>query len=147
MFHLKFRISLFDIPGDDEYALIRPFAYPHTDVALICFNIGNPMSTKNVGELWRPEIRHHCSSCSLILVGCKMDLRTDRQTIQSLKALGQKPVSFDDGLQIASQIAASAYLECSAKTREGIHELLIQAARLSFNNRDVAKSKQACTLL
>lgn len=34
---------------------------------------------------WYPEVRHHCPSTPIILVGTKLDLREDKETIDKLK--------------------------------------------------------------
>lgn len=95
---------------------------------------------------WNPEIRHFCDSCPVILVACKIDLRTDAQTIEKLKEQGEKIVTTEFGKKIADQIKANAYMECSAKTREGIHDLFIHAARLSLEKRSRSQQGRRCLL-
>nr|KAJ3420034.1 GTP-binding protein Rho1 [Polyrhizophydium stewartii] len=41
----------------------------------------------------------------------------------------------DKGLRIANQIGAAKYMECSAKTGEGIHEIFTVAAKLALKPR------------
>jgi GTPase SAR1 family protein len=77
----------------------------------------------------------------VILVACKKDLRTDSQIIAKLKQEGEKPVTMDIGRQIATQIKADAYMECSAKTREGVQDLFVHAARLSLKTRKQSYGK------
>ena len=55
------------------------------DVFLICFSLVNPASFENVRAKWYPEVRHHCNNVPLILVGTKLDLRDDADTINKLK--------------------------------------------------------------
>ena len=45
----------------------------------------NPASFENVRAKWYPEVRHHCNNVPLILVGTKLDLRDDADTINKLK--------------------------------------------------------------
>jgi Ras family protein A len=92
-----------------------------------------------------PEVRHFCGQCPVILVACKKDLRTDAQIIARLKEDGEKPVTSDVGKQIATQIKADGYMECSAKTREGVQELFVHAARLSLKKQN-HKKKHQCNL-
>jgi Ras family protein A len=73
-------------------------------------------------------------------------LRTDPRTIEKLKEYGEKPVTTEVGKKIAAQIKANAYMECSAKTREGIHDLFIHAARLSLEKRSHSQQGRKCFL-
>ena len=125
-------MSLFDTAGQEDFDRLRPLSYPDTNVVLICFSVDNPVSAASVVEKWTPEIRHFCGKCPIILVACKTDLRTDPKVIAKLKTQGERPVSMETGKQIAAQIRADAYMECSAKTREGVQELFISAAGMSF---------------
>jgi GTPase SAR1 family protein len=77
----------------------------------------------------------------VILVACKKDLRTDPEIIAKLKHEGEKPVTSEVGKQIATQIKADAYMECSAKTREGVQDLFVHAARLSLKKRSLTLSE------
>jgi GTPase SAR1 family protein len=81
----------------------------------------------------------------VILVACKKDLRTDPEIIAKLKHEGEKPVTSEVGKQIATQIKADAYMECSAKTREGVQDLFVHAARLSLKKRS-PKRNSFCVL-
>ncbi|CAF0727893.1 unnamed protein product [Didymodactylos carnosus] len=125
-------LALFDTAGQEDYDRLRPLSYPDTNVVLICFSVDSPVSATSVIEKWMPEIRHFCGLCPVILVACKKDLRTDPFTIQKLKQEDEKPVSQEVGRQIANQIKVNDYIECSAKTREGVHELFVHAARLAL---------------
>jgi Ras family protein A len=93
-----------------------------------------------------PEVREFCSRCPVILVACKTDLRTDPRVITKLGKQGEKPVTSEVGKRIATEIKADAYMECSAKTREGVQDLFIQAARLSLKKRSRKHSDDRCVL-
>ena len=82
----------------------------------------------------------------MILVACKKDLRTDPQTIARLKQDGERPISTEVGKQIAAEIKADAYMECSAKTRDGVQDVFVHAARLSLRKRSVRKARRTCVL-
>lgn len=139
-------MALYDTAGQEAYARLRPLSYPDTNVVLICFSVDSPTSAANVTEEWNPEIRHFCGLCPVILVACKIDLRTDQRTIEKLKEEGEKPITTEVGRKIATQIKADAYMECSAKTREGIHDLFILAARLSLDKRSRSHQRRTCFL-
>ncbi len=143
--YLQFNLALYDTAGQEAYARLRPLSYADTNIVLICFSVDSPTSATNVIEEWNPEIRHFCDSCPVILVACKIDLRTDPHAIEKLKEQGEKIVTTEVGKKIAEQIKANAYMECSAKTREGIHDLFIHAARLSLEKH--SRSQQCCGCL
>ncbi len=64
------------------------------DVFIICFSLVSPASFENVRVKWYPEVRHHCPSVPIILVGTKLDLRDDETTLEKLKAKRQAPVTY-----------------------------------------------------
>ncbi|XP_063541734.1 rho-related BTB domain-containing protein 1 isoform X2 [Cydia strobilella] len=66
-------LRLWDTFGDHEKD--RRFAYGRSDVVLLCFSITNPISLRNCGAMWYPEIRRFCPNTPILLVGCKNDLR------------------------------------------------------------------------
>lgn len=43
---------------------------------------------------WFPEVRHHCPSTPIILVGTKLDLREDKDTIEKLKDKKLAPITY-----------------------------------------------------
>ena len=67
---------------------------------------------------WLPEIRHGCQSAPLILVGTKLDLRDDKETIERLKKMGVAPITQEQGLKMKKKIGAVKYLEHSVLTEE-----------------------------
>ena len=124
----------------------RPLSYPETDVVLICFSIDNPDSLENVVEKWLPEIKHFCPSTPFILVGNKCDLRNDPTTISNLANRKMKPVSHAAASQLATKIGAHAYLECSAKTRDGVEFIFETAARAALSKKR-KRPNTTCRLL
>ena len=57
----------------------------------------------------------------------------------------QKPVTMDEGLQVAEKIRAYRYLECSAKTKTVVHEVFVTATRAALHGHKGKKLK--CQLL
>lgn len=64
------------------------------DVFLICFSLVNPASFENVRAKWYPEVRHHCPNTPIILVGTKLDLRDDKDTVEKLKEKKLSPITY-----------------------------------------------------
>ncbi|CAF3653874.1 unnamed protein product [Rotaria sp. Silwood1] len=139
-------MALFDITAAEEHDRLRSLYYPGTNIILICFSVDNPASLVNVTKKWISEVRVHCDQCPVILVACKIDLRTDSQKIAELKTQGETLVTNEIGRRIARKIKADAYMECSTKTRQGVQDLLNQAARLSIKKRSRRSVKCQCIL-
>ncbi|CAM2097919.1 unnamed protein product [Caretta caretta] len=113
-------LGLWDTAGQEDYDRLRPLSYPQTDVFLICFSLVSPASYENVRAKWFPEVRHHCPSTPIILVGTKLDLRDDKDTIEKLKEKKLSPITYPQGLALAKEIDSVKYLECSALTQRGL---------------------------
>uniref|UniRef100_A0A1I8E8E5 Ras family protein n=1 Tax=Wuchereria bancrofti TaxID=6293 RepID=A0A1I8E8E5_WUCBA len=107
----------------------------------MCFSIDSPDSLENIPEKWTPEVRHFCPNVPIILVGNKKDLRNDQQTIRELAKMKQEPVRPEQGRAIAEQIGAFAYLECSAKAKDGIREVFEKATQAALQQKKKKKSK------
>lgn len=107
---------------------------------------------------------HFCPGLPIILVGCKKDLRRDPKTIEELRKTNQRPVSpeevrlFDhddsfsqyitnihnnvQGMAVSQKIGARHYLECSAKTNEGVREVFQYATRAALLSRTPKRHKK-----
>ncbi|EDO18376.1 hypothetical protein Kpol_1013p48 [Vanderwaltozyma polyspora DSM 70294] len=147
-------LALWDTAGQEDYDRLRPLSYPDSNVVLICFAIDLPDSLENVKEKWVSEVYHFCRGVPIILVGCKMDLRTDTDVIQGLSKIGKEPVTTEEGQTVATQIGAFKYIECSAKTGYGVRELFEVATRASLLSQEIkmnqkknGKSKRKCSIL
>merc|ERR1712137_1010451 len=105
-------LGLWDTAGQEDYDRLRPLSYPQTDVFLICFSIINPASFENVKAKWWPEITHHAPGVPFILVGTKLDLRDDADTIQKLQAKGTAPVTAQKAGALCQELKGFKYLEC-----------------------------------
>ena len=78
---------------------------------------------------WVPEIRHHCPQAPILLVGTKMDLRSNEDTLQKLEEQGLAPVRTEQGNTVAKEVGANEYLECSAMEQESLKNVFDQAIR------------------
>lgn len=133
-------LSLWDIRGIDY----DPSWLSNAQVALICFSV-NIASTdakgKHLGR-WVTEINRNCPGAAIILVGLKSDIRWHAKTIEKLRKHGKTLVTQEQGEQLRDSIGAIRYLECSARTGDGVHELLEGVTRVSLmvNNEGLKKS-------
>ena len=141
-------LSLWDTAGQEDYDRLRPLSYPDTDVILISFAINSPTSLANVADKWVPEIKHYCPKTPFLLIGNMVDLRNDSDTISELKRNNEQPVSKSQGEDMAKQVGAIGYLECSALTQEGIGEVIQEACWASYQSlEDEGKKNKFCGFL
>ncbi|XP_041459616.1 ras-like GTP-binding protein RHO [Lytechinus pictus] len=138
-------LALWDTAGQEDYDRLRPLSYPDTDVILMCFSIDNPDSLENIPEKWTPEVKHFCPNVPVILVGNKKDLRMDENTKRELMKMKQEPVRTADAQSMSDKISAYKYLECSAKSNDGVREVFETATRAALQVKKKNKSK--CNLL
>lgn len=139
-------LGLWDTAGQEDYTILRPLSYPNTDVFLVCFSCVGPQSFENVSEKWLPEVRHHCPNTPIVLVGTKLDLKNDKETIEHLKEKKQTPISFHRGLAKAEEIGAVKYLECSARTLKGVKTVFDEAVRAVLNPQEENIRKRKCLI-
>ncbi|KAI9311900.1 Rho GTPase rho1, partial [Zopfochytrium polystomum] len=104
---------------------IMPFVKSH--VVLLCFAVDSVESLDSVRTKWSPYVDEYCRWRRVILVCCKRDIR-DAMTEENYSP---GMVKAEQGMELAGQIGAYRYVECSAYTGEGVKELLEHAARLS----------------
>ncbi|XP_043836165.1 transforming protein RhoA-like [Dromiciops gliroides] len=134
-------LALWDAAGQEDYDRLRPLSYPDTNVILMCFSINNPDSLENIQDKWFPEVKHFCPSIPIIVVGNKKDLRNDEATKLELAKRKLEPVKTEDGRDMANRIGAFGYIECSAKTKEGVREVFEMAARAALQAHRKKRSK------
>jgi len=141
-------LGLWDTAGQEDYDRLRPLSYPQTDVFLVGFSVISPASFENVRAKWIPEIQHHCPSTSIILVGTKLDMREDKETLDRLAGKKLAPITNEQGTNMAKEIKAIKYLECSALTQKGLKEVFDEAIRAVLAPKvDASKKKKShCTI-
>ncbi|KAJ3112377.1 GTP-binding protein Rho1 [Phlyctochytrium bullatum] len=125
-------LALWDTAGQEDYDRLRPLSYPDSHVILICFSIDSPDSLDNVMEKWISEVLHFCQGLPILLIGCKKDLRNDPRVIEELRRNNQAPVTTQQGMAVAEKIGAYMYLECSARTNEGVRDVFVHATRAAL---------------
>jgi len=125
-------LGLWDTAGQEDYDRLRPLSYPQTDVFLVCFSVISSSSFENVKTKWIPEIQHHAPGVPILLVGTKSDLRKDENTIKQLNSRDQSMVTTGAAEQMAKEIGAVNFLECSALTQEGLKQVFDDAIRAAM---------------
>ena len=122
-------LGLWDTAGQEEYDRLRPLSYANANVFLVCFSVVNPVSYENVLAKWIPEVSHFCPNVPQILVGTKLDLRDDPVIRDKLSNQNQTPITTEQGNELARKIKAIKYMECSAKTSQGLKAVFDEAVK------------------
>ncbi|XP_039461004.1 cell division control protein 42 homolog isoform X3 [Oreochromis aureus] len=141
-----YSLGLFDTTGQEDHDTLRVFSYPQTDILLLCFSVVSPSSFKNITERWVPEISHYCPGTPFLLVGTQVHLRDDSNTLEKLAERKQHAVTFTSGEEVARELKAVKYVECSAETEEGLKNVFDEAILAALEPPDT-KSKKHCILL
>ena len=122
---------------NDTFRYKLPLSCPYVDVFIVCYSVISPTSLDNVGK-WVEEIRHCCPNSPFMLVGTKSDLRTDLRALEKLKATGASLVHIGHAKDKGQELAALRVMECSAKTRVGLMDVLEEAVQVSLPARCIA---------
>ncbi|KDQ57294.1 hypothetical protein JAAARDRAFT_207593 [Jaapia argillacea MUCL 33604] len=123
-----------DTEGLEEYDCWRPHYYRNACVVVFCFAIDDREKFDGLQEGLLQRVKEDSKGIPMLLVGCKRDLRRDRETIEALKKKGLRPVASDEGIQLARAIGALHYFECSAKSGDGVKEVSDYALRHGFES-------------
>ena len=139
-------LALWDTAGQEDYDRLRPLSYPDTDVILMCFSIDSHDSLENIHAKWVPEVRHFCPNVPFLLIATKKDLRNDPATKASLARDKLEVIRPEQGKAMADKVNAYAYLESSAKSREGVREVFLTATRAALQKKNKRRGGM-CNLL
>ncbi|XP_071031222.1 rho-related GTP-binding protein RhoU-like [Oncorhynchus clarkii lewisi] len=115
---------------NDELDRIRPLCYHNADVFLLCYSVVRPSSFRNATDRWAPEIRRHCPGAPM--VGTHLDLREDVQVLVQLARNQERPVGTEEAQQLAQDIGAVSFVECSGLTQKNLKEVFDQAILASI---------------
>ncbi|XP_034954879.1 rho-related GTP-binding protein RhoF [Zootoca vivipara] len=143
-------LHLYDTAGQEDYDRLRPLSYQSTNVVLICYDVMNPTSFDNVLIKWSHEVNHFCRGIPIVLVGCKTDLRKDKEQLRKLRSVQQEPITYIQGEEACRRINADIYLECSAKFRENVEDVFRETANIALNAIKKAKRQtksRPCAIL
>ncbi len=129
--------------GQEEYDKLRPLSYPKTSIFILCFSTINRSSYDNITIKWFPEVKHHCPTTPIVLVGTKIDMRDDSSVDPKNR------VSKEQGEALCRQVNAVKYMECSAKTQQGLKDVFDECVRIVWQVRENTKpaKKSGCMLL
>jgi len=130
-------LDLWDIASEEDHHHMRPLYYPHTDVFLILFSILDRASFNAVNTDWLPEITHHCPHVPWLLVGSKIDVRSNEATREHVEEKGLDVISTKEGEEMAQRLGAVGYVECSALAGENVKQLFAYAINIGIRNKSI----------
>ena len=137
--------------GGEDWNRLRHLGYKEADCVVLCFSVSSPRSFANIKDYWYPFTKEHCPKAKLILIGMKIDLRDDQETIDKLAKLDLVLVTYKEGKKLSKDIKAKCYLECSSLRSEGIEDVFNKAAEVASAEKTDdetkgSKSKRCCLM-
>lgn len=131
----KMELGIWDTSGDSQYDGLRRLAYPSGDVFVLCYSVDNRQSYENVTKKWLPELRKlGRPNAPLVVVGLKQDLRPRTSLMPSSNggtdgtSTRDHFVAYDEGLQLANEVRAWGFLECTARREDSACNVFGQVA-------------------
>ncbi|XP_061193426.1 cdc42 homolog [Saccostrea echinata] len=121
----KYSLSILDLSGQHDYEKVRTQDYRSNDIFVVCFSTVDRESLENVKDFWIPEIRQIDRKRPVVLVGTQTDLRKE----------GSSHVTKEEGENLAKQIGAFSYLECSAVQKTGVKDVFEQVVMATLKCR------------
>ncbi|KAJ6492205.1 cell division control protein 42 [Mycena sanguinolenta] len=148
-------LGVVDTVADGEhpdYNRLRPLSYPQTDVFIVCFSVGLPATFSNVKDRWFPEAEHYCPGVPRVIAATQIDLRTDlaeKEKTGEQREENPTQITTIQGEKLARELKAARYVECSAKTQEGVHAAFDAAvlAALEYQQRHEQNKGFKCVVL
>ena len=108
------------------------------------------MVLKFVKSHKRLALLHACSYIiikhSIVLLDV-LHITVMQETLAKLKEKKLQPISYPQGLQMAKEIRAVKYLECSALTQKGLKTVFDEGIRAVLCPEKPRKPKKTCTVL
>lgn len=112
--HGNFKLTLLDTSGAKGKGDVRKLAYQGCDAVVLCFDLADRSSFESIELRWLPELSTLPLSMPVYIVGCKKDAVANSDKT----AVSEKQIQ-----ELVEKLGAAAYLTCSAKTNEGVHDL------------------------
>ena len=103
------RFVIWDLAGQAQFKRVRQSYLSMAEAGILVYDVTNRTSFENIDKNWYSEIKKASPDISLILVGNKIDLESERV------------VSSVEGEALAQKLTLT-YVETSAKTGENIND-------------------------
>jgi small GTP-binding protein len=107
------KLKVWDTAGQERFRALTPMYYKDSHIAVVVFAVDDQLSFEKVTE-WIETVRKDTIVMPrLVIVGNKIDI--------------ERAVTSPEGEALAEKVGA-VFVECSAKTRQGISELFVLIA-------------------
>lgn len=83
----------------------------------------------------------------IIMVGLKKDLRDDPVAIEEMRKKSLRFVAAHDGENVAKDVGARKYLECSSLSGEGVDDVFEAATRAALLTFEKGEGGGCCVIL
>ncbi|KAM9737432.1 cell division control protein 42 homolog isoform 3-T4 [Menidia menidia] len=113
------------------------------DNCMVTVMIGRKPYNLGLWDTWVPEISHFCPGIPFLLVGTQMELRDDRSTLEKLARKKEQPVTYERGVEMALELNAFKYMECSSLMKKSLDNVFEEAVRATLK----LKRRRSCVLL
>lgn len=123
---IRVNLGLWDTGGHEHFRQVRPRSYQQADIVLICYSVANPNSLINVQQKWIAEVREHLPKVPVLVVATHTDLRESGAHRGSC-------ISAAEGRQMAHDVNAKGYLECSSLSNRGVIQVFEYAMQTAIN--------------
>ena len=122
-----------------------------TDVLILCFPVNRPETLHHIQDNIKPLLLTYYKHKPIVLVGTKVDLMHDPNYRENMAYRDIHPIAVVQAKALADEIHAVDYIECSAKTDEGLNELFAKVTELALiaetSKTEPEKSSNCCNIL
>ncbi|KAN0026916.1 hypothetical protein ACTFIU_009592 [Dictyostelium citrinum] len=133
-------ISIWENDGYDSdgvYNESPPFInhqLSNINVFLLLFSISDRDSFNNCLTKWDIEIKQIYPSVPIVLCGIKTDLREEENLIYKNSIDKSHFITYEEGVNMANEIGAVGYYECSSLKKKGLSEVFDVLAIVGHSN-------------
>ncbi|KAL2175344.1 P-loop containing nucleoside triphosphate hydrolase protein [Thermothelomyces heterothallicus CBS 202.75] len=113
-------VELWDFPGIVAGARPGPLLSTFFHAAIICFSLESKDNLRNVADVWKPKLNACLHDQFIFVLGLKRDLRPAFPALDLSFLPTAEPATAEMGQQVAAEVDASAYGECSARTDDNV---------------------------
>lgn len=147
VFGQRVNMTLCDTSGSDDFGHLRPLCYPQADVVLVLFSVTDYSSFENARGRWLKEVKRHCPSIPVLLIGTQVDKRDNGTLLRDFRSSNKKYVTRSEGTKAAASMKAVSYIECSAKAKTNVKSAFDEAIATALEMNHSSKSKESCSIL